>query len=71
MLPRVNGWGGQFDARELVRDVVWAIGPEGGFTDLEVQLAQAAGWRTVAFGPRVLRVETAALAAAAWSVLFA
>jgi 16S rRNA (uracil1498-N3)-methyltransferase len=56
---------------ELVRDVAWAIGPEGGLTDLEVQLAAAAGWRTVDFGPRVLRVETAALTAAAWSALFA
>jgi 16S rRNA (uracil1498-N3)-methyltransferase len=58
-------------AGESARDVVWAIGPEGGFTDEEVQLAVTTGWRTVDFGPRVLRVETAALAAAAWSGLFA
>jgi 16S rRNA (uracil1498-N3)-methyltransferase len=38
-----------------------AIGPEGGFTGGEVSLAGAAGWRTISLGPRVLRVETAAV----------
>jgi 16S rRNA (uracil1498-N3)-methyltransferase len=46
-------------------DVVVAVGPEGGFTDDEVARAVAAGWRTVGLGPRILRVETAALALAA------
>jgi 16S rRNA (uracil1498-N3)-methyltransferase len=44
------------------RDVALAVGPEGGFTDDEVALARAAGWRTVGLGPRIMRVETAALA---------
>jgi 16S rRNA (uracil1498-N3)-methyltransferase len=39
-----------------------AVGPEGGFTSDEVQLASQAGWSTVSLGPRMLRVETAALA---------
>jgi 16S rRNA (uracil1498-N3)-methyltransferase len=43
---------------------VVAVGPEGGFTDQEVQLAVAAGWEKLAMGPRILRVETAAIAAA-------
>jgi 16S rRNA (uracil1498-N3)-methyltransferase len=44
------------------RDVAWlAVGPEGGLTDEEVTLAVAAGWRTVDLGPRILRVETAAV----------
>jgi|SRR5579883_74118 len=47
------------------RDVAVAVGPEGGFTDAEVAAAVAAGWRPVSLGPRVLRVETAAVAAAA------
>jgi len=38
-----------------------AVGPEGGFTDEEAALALAAGWRAVDLGPRILRVETAAL----------
>jgi 16S rRNA (uracil1498-N3)-methyltransferase len=47
------------------RDVACAVGPEGGFTEDEVALARQAGWRVVSLGPRVLRVETAALALAA------
>ena len=39
-----------------------AIGPEGGFTDAELEAAAAAGWRSVSLGPRILRVETAAVA---------
>jgi len=42
-----------------------AIGPEGGFTDEEVARAREAGWQVVVLGPRMLRVETAALALAA------
>jgi 16S rRNA (uracil1498-N3)-methyltransferase len=45
--------------------VLLAIGPEGGFTDDEVASALSAGWHTVDLGPRILRVETAAIALAA------
>jgi 16S rRNA (uracil1498-N3)-methyltransferase len=38
-----------------------AVGPEGGFAEEEVALAVAAGWRVIDLGPRILRVETAAL----------
>jgi 16S rRNA (uracil1498-N3)-methyltransferase len=48
--------------------VFLAVGPEGGFTDEEVALATAAGWRTIDLGPRILRVETAALALSAMVV---
>jgi 16S rRNA (uracil1498-N3)-methyltransferase len=41
-----------------------AVGPEGGFTDAEVTLARERDWRLIDLGPRVLRVETAALALA-------
>jgi len=43
------------------QDAAVAVGPEGGFTEEEVAAARAAGWYQVAIGPRVLRVETAAL----------
>lgn len=36
-----------------------AVGPEGGFTDDEVQAARSAGWVGLRCGPRVLRTETA------------
>ena len=41
------------------------VGPEGGFTGAEVDAARAAGCRLGSLGPRVLRAETAAIAAAA------
>jgi len=40
------------------------IGPEGGFTADEVELARRYGIRPVTLGPRVLRAETAGLVAA-------
>lgn len=43
---------------------VVAIGPEGGFTDEEVASAEGADWEIVSLGPRILRVETAAIALA-------
>lgn len=42
-------------------DVCVAVGPEGGFTEEEAEMAKKAGWQLVSLGPRVLRVETAAL----------
>jgi 16S rRNA (uracil1498-N3)-methyltransferase len=42
-----------------------AIGPEGGFTDDEVEAARSAGWRTIGLGRSLLRIETAGLAASA------
>jgi 16S rRNA (uracil1498-N3)-methyltransferase len=39
------------------------IGPEGGLTEVEQDSARSAGFTAVQLGPRVLRTETAALAA--------
>jgi len=47
------------------QSVALLIGPEGGFTDQEVQLARDAGAVPVSLGPRILRTETAAIVAAA------
>ena len=41
------------------------VGPEGGFAPEEIALAQRSGMTAVRLGPRVLRTETAALAALA------
>ncbi len=43
--------------------VTLAVGPEAGFSDVEERLLQRAGFVAVRLGPRVLRTETAALAA--------
>lgn len=45
--------------------VIVAIGPEGGFEDSEVESAETLGWNRVAWGSRVMRLETAAIAVAA------
>jgi 16S rRNA (uracil1498-N3)-methyltransferase len=53
------------------RSVSVAVGPEGGFTEAEVALAIVHEWQPVSLGPRILRVETAAVALAAWTIGFA
>lgn len=53
---------------ERMRNVSGAallIGPEGGFSEDEVRAAEAHGFARAGLGPRILRVETAALAAVA------
>lgn len=45
--------------------VTLTIGPEGGFTEEEVKDAKSAGFIPVSLGPRILRMETAAIAASA------
>lgn len=42
-----------------------AVGPEGGLTNAEIDAARAAGWDIASLGPRILRIETAAVALAA------
>jgi 16S rRNA (uracil1498-N3)-methyltransferase len=44
--------------------VVLIIGPEGGFEDSEIELARQHGVHPITLGPRILRAETAAIAAA-------
>jgi 16S rRNA (uracil1498-N3)-methyltransferase len=50
------------------RRVTIAIGPEGGLTEEEFELATRNSWLPVSFGPRILRIETACVAAAALSL---
>jgi 16S rRNA (uracil1498-N3)-methyltransferase len=42
-----------------------AIGPQGGFTDEEIQKATTMGAQSIALGPYILRIETAAIALSA------
>lgn len=54
------------------RGLVFASGPEGGFSPAEDAAARAAGLQPLALGPRVLRADTAPLLAlAALAALFA
>jgi len=46
-------------------EVVLAIGPEGGWTEEEVQLFAGNGWTSASLGATILRAETAAIAATA------
>jgi 16S rRNA (uracil1498-N3)-methyltransferase len=45
------------------RSILAVVGPEGGFSAEEVQLAREHGFLICGLGPRILRAETAALAA--------
>ena len=53
--PYIHRWGG----------ATFVIGPEGGLSERERALAIDRGFESVALGPRVLRTETAPLAALA------
>ena len=45
------------------QNVILLIGPEGGFTPEEIALAMKAGFKAVSLGKRILRTETAGIAA--------
>lgn len=47
----------------LQREIILLTGPEGGFSADELSLAVSAGYEMITLGPRVLRTETAAVAA--------
>jgi 16S rRNA (uracil1498-N3)-methyltransferase len=62
------------EGRKMLRDVIehdasdgiaLAVGPEGGWTDEELQSFQQSGWISASLGQTILRAETAAIAATA------
>jgi len=64
--------GASFDFSETIgapappdQTIVLAVGPEGGFTRDELELAVSTGASVVSLGKRILRIETAAIALAA------
>ncbi len=54
---------GQAPARDV--SLILTIGPEGGWTNEELQAFTQAGWRSASLGATILRAETAAIAALA------
>ncbi len=50
-------------AKDEAGEVSLLIGPEGGFETGEIAIARANDWQIVSLGPRILRAETAAIAA--------
>jgi 16S rRNA (uracil1498-N3)-methyltransferase len=48
-----------------VNNIIIFIGPEGGFTPKEIEMAENAGCKFVSLGQLILRVETAAIAVSA------
>lgn len=53
-------------ADNAIVDAQIAIGPEGGFAPEELEAFRVAGFTQVGLGPRILRTETAAIAALVW-----
>ena len=51
--------------RQPSRELVLAIGPEGGWSPRDRELLRAAGFEGMRLGPRILRTETAGIAAIA------
>jgi 16S rRNA (uracil1498-N3)-methyltransferase len=59
--PLNGGW-----TKVSAADAHIAVGPEGGFTPDELEAFRVTGYSKAALGPRVLRTETAAIAAVVW-----
>ena len=54
-----------FQQYDSIRSVLLLIGPEGGFSAVEAEQARVNGFQPVTLGSRILRAETAAMAAIA------
>ena len=52
-------------ASEKPASIALLVGPEGGLSDQEISMAEQAGFQSLRLGPRILRTETAPLAAIA------
>jgi 16S rRNA (uracil1498-N3)-methyltransferase len=59
-------WAEARRAAPIESELTLAIGPEGGLDDEEIEAFRLAGFEAMTLGPRVLRTETAAIAALAW-----
>jgi RsmE family RNA methyltransferase len=52
----------------LSREAILAVGPEGGWTDDELQWFRESGWIAASLGDTILRAETAAIVATAFAL---
>lgn len=59
--PHHAGW--FVDSSDSCSKIALLIGPEGGFTEEEVKIANQQGYKSVILGNRILRAETAAISA--------
>ena len=63
---------GMKKTRELIegvkpgQEIAVFIGPEGGFEEAEIALAEDAGFQAITLGKRILRTETAGMTVMAW-----
>src|SRR5262249_17910783 len=51
-------------ARQPLKEVMYLVGPEGGWTDRELQAARDNGFQAVSLGASILKAETAAIVGA-------
>jgi 16S rRNA (uracil1498-N3)-methyltransferase len=51
------------NGKHPIKKILLVLGPEGGFTQHEIKLAENSGFIIAGLGPRILRAETATLAA--------
>jgi 16S rRNA (uracil1498-N3)-methyltransferase len=56
------------DIAKPTGEVLLAVGPEGGWTEEELELFRKHDWLSASLGPTILRAETAAIAATAITV---
>ena len=64
-LPRLAQWAPDNSPDAAQRHISLLVGPESGLDAEEIDEARAAGWSGFTLGPRILRTETAGLAALA------
>ncbi len=51
------------EAANPFKKILIMLGPEGGFSEQEIKLVQESGFISAGLGPRILRAETATIAA--------
>ena len=61
--PAPLSGGIELKEKHSIRKILLMLGPEGGFTQKEIEMAENSGFVVAGLGPRILRAETATLAA--------